>query len=417
PDIDVQPPPLVTHTPAVAVTEDAPPKRSRTPRRSSGTSIIPEDPLAGLELFDEQDDFDEECHHGDFFARPDDGPNNPNEEHLSSAPHQTSLFDRIPIASRAATVQDEHNEVQSEPGELIREKAEITDETSADSACPLALPEHLHLHIEALERAQGPKPVRAIEQLFSYHYSPLLDAIGNGCEHQAVTDAVAQWRQSFEKSYSEGYTTMRVTGRRPNMVLDMPDIATRIARANGARSVQLLLVDSMRFDLGRQVAARLHERIGQHAVCVDETLLWSALPTLTPTQIRLLARGPRGLREKHEEESERHALVHRGRSVTTLRRIRIGPRNLIKLDVVEARLREAGPSYGERLHGLANEVASIVERFAQSLAPRTMLAVFGDHGFRLAAGTNTGTGAGQQGGASPEEVLVPSHCWLIGDVH
>jgi hypothetical protein len=382
-----------------------------------GTSIIPKDPLAGLELFDEQDFFDEENPHGDFFARPNHAPDDPKDALLASAPHQASLFDRIPIASPEATVEAEHDEVRSESCELIREQDEIVDEPNTNTTCTLALPDHLHLHIEALQRAQGPKSVRAIEQLFSEHYSPLLDAIGNGCQHQVVTDAVAEWRQSFEKSYSEGYTTMRVTGRRPTMVLDMPDIATRVARANGARSVQLLLVDSMRFDLGRQVAARLHERIGKHAVCVDETLLWSALPTLTPTQIRLLARGPRGLREKHEEESERNALVHRERSVTTLRRIRIGPRNLIKLDVVEARLREAGPSYGERLHGLANEVASVIECFAQSLAPRTMLAIFGDHGFRLAAGTTTGTGPGQQGGASPEEVLVPSHCWLTGDVH
>jgi hypothetical protein len=339
------------------------------PMSRQGTTrgpIIATDPLAGLDLFDEDD----------FFAE------------------QASLpFDERQTATavHAAPV--------------------------VESTCTLGVPDHLAGHIDALRRAEGPKPVRAIEQLFCEHYTPLLDAIGGGCEHRSVIDAVTTWRKSFEKSYTESYTAMRVTGRRPTMVLDAPDITTRIARANGARSVQLLLVDSMRFDLGRRVTSRLAERLGNRAVCVDETLLWSALPTLTPTQIHLLSRGPRGLREKGEERPERGGLVHRGRSVTTLRRIRIGQRDLIKLDVVEARLREAGPGYAERLHGLANEVSAIIERFAESLAPRTLLTVFGDHGFRLSPGSMSGTGPAEQGGASPEEVLVPSHSWLIGDVH
>jgi hypothetical protein len=51
-------------------------------------------------------------------------------------------------------------------------------------------------------------------------------------------------------------------------------------------------------------------------------------------------------------------------------------------------------------------------RHAGSLAGRTLLFVFGDHGFTMDAG-----GVAKCGGASPEEVLVPAFALLVGDVH
>jgi hypothetical protein len=39
--------------------------------------------------------------------------------------------------------------------------------------------------------------------------------------------------------------------------------------------------------------------------------------------------------------------------------------------------------------------------------------VFGDHGFRVEGGE----GPAHQGGARPEEVLVPAYAWLLGQVH
>ena len=54
----------------------------------------------------------------------------------------------------------------------------------------------------------------------------------------------------------------------------------------------------------------------------------------------------------------------------------------------------------------------------EGLAPRTLLLIFGDHGFRMLNGPDTHTTApATQGGASPEEVLVPAYAWLVDGVH
>ena len=90
----------------------------------------------------------------------------------------------------------------------------------------------------------------------------------------------------------------------------------------------------------------------------------------------------------------------------------------MKLDLVEARLRNAGAPYEERLDAIADEVATVLARFLESLPPRTLLFVFGDHGFKLPKSDGgRSTGPATQGGASPEEVLVPAYAWLTGGVH
>jgi hypothetical protein len=50
------------------------------------------------------------------------------------------------------------------------------------------------------------------------------------------------------------------------------------------------------------------------------------------------------------------------------------------------------------------------------LPPKTLVFVFGDHGFVLDP-LDGGTTRGRSGGASPEEVLVPAFAWLVGSVH
>lgn len=208
-----------------------------------------------------------------------------------------------------------------------------------------------------------------------------------------------------------------MTGKRPPMVFDAPDIAARIGRLNGARAVKLLLVDAMRFDIGERVADRLRERLTGKAVCVERMLLWSALPTTTPTQMALLGRGPDGLRDA-EPTSDPDPEIARGRAVSTLRRERVGSREVMKLDLVEARLRTSGPGYDERLEAIADEVTPVLTKFIDTLPPRTLLFVFGDHGFRMPASADgRTTGPATQGGTSPEEVLVPGQAWLVGGVH
>ncbi len=90
----------------------------------------------------------------------------------------------------------------------------------------------------------------------------------------------------------------------------------------------------------------------------------------------------------------------------------------MKLDLVEARLRGAGPAYDERLEAISEEVAQVTLRYIESLPPRTLLFLFGDHGFRLPSSPDArSTGPATQGGVSPEEVLVPGQAWLVGGVH
>jgi hypothetical protein len=272
-------------------------------------------------------------------------------------------------------------------------------------------------HAVELDKARGPKPVSVIDKLFSSRYMPLVGAIARGEVDTTVKSVADTWRMNFEHSYREAFSALRVTGKRPPMVFDAPDIAGRIGRLNGARIVKLLLVDAMRFDIGDRVAQHLTERLAGRAVCVERMLLWSAIPTTTATQAALISRGPEGLRDvdpAHEPDPE----IVRGRAVATVRRERLGSREVMKLDLVEARLRGGGPAYDERLESIADEVAQVTLRYIESLPPRTLLFLFGDHGFRLPASPDgRTTGPATQGGVSPEEVLVPGQAWLVGGVH
>ena len=272
-------------------------------------------------------------------------------------------------------------------------------------------------HAVELDKARGPKPVSVIDKLFSSRYMPLVGAIARGEVDTTVKSVADTWRMNFEHSYREAFSSLRVTGKRPPMVFDAPDIAGRIGRLNGARVVKLLLVDAMRFDIGERVAQHLTERLAGRAVCVERMLLWSAIPTTTATQAALIARGPEGLRDvdpAHEPDPE----IVRGRAVATVRRERLGSREVMKLDLVEARLRGAGIGYDERLESIAEEVAQVTVRYIESLPPRTLLFFFGDHGFRLPSSPDgRTTGPATQGGVSPEEVLVPGQAWLVGGVH
>jgi hypothetical protein len=268
-----------------------------------------------------------------------------------------------------------------------------------------------------LDAARGPKPARVIDQLFTTRYVPLLGSVARGEADAAVRSVVDAWRTSFEHSYRESFASMRVTGKRPSMVFDAPEIAAKIGRLNGARAVRLLLVDAMSYELGERIMGRLKDHIADKAVCVERALLWAALPSTTSQQMALLARGADALREA-SPEADPEGEIARGRAITTLRRERIGAREVMKLDCVEARLRNAGPPYEDRMEGIAEEAAPVVAKFMESLQPRTLLFVFGDHGFRLVQSPDgSSTGSATQGGASPEEVLVPGYAWLVGGVH
>ena len=61
---------------------------------------------------------------------------------------------------------------------------------------------------------------------------------------------------------------------------------------------------------------------------------------------------------------------------------------------------------------IAADVAQAIAQHAATLGPRTLLLVFGDHGFTLDK-----DGVPAAGGSSPEEVLVPAFAFLVGEAH
>jgi hypothetical protein len=272
--------------------------------------------------------------------------------------------------------------------------------------------------LHELEAARGPKPLAVVERMFVTSYVPLCDAVARGIAGPEAKKTLDTWSASFEQSYKEAFDALRVRGKRPTMVLDVPELALRMGRLHGARSVQLVLVDGLRFDLGLRVEQRLRTLLGQTAALTERLLLWSALPATTATQLELIGRGPEALREFTGIVNS-EVPVARGRMATTLRRIKAGHRELLKLDVVESRVSEpADGSETTRLDDLADETARALGSYMKRLPARTLVMVFGDHGFVLdPRGELGGTTRARHGGASPEEVLVPAYAWLVGGVH
>jgi hypothetical protein len=336
----------------------------------------------------------------------------PNED-ASVEAHESAPASAVPEASAPVTA-----EAEQARSTAIAEPASAPEEAPAASAVdgPLhpAAASEWQAWVRDLEAARGPKPLAVVERMFAMSYVPLRDAYLRGIAPREVGAILEGWAQSFAKSYREAFDALRVRGKRPTMVLDVPEAAHRIGRLHGARSVQLLLVDGLRFDLGLRVELGLRARLGREVALTERLLLWSALPSDTATQIELIGRGAEGLRELTGSPAS-EIPVARGRMAKTPRRIKAGHRELLKLDLVEARLSEPGGAESPRLDALGVEVTDAIAELCEKLPPRTLLFVFGDHGFRLEP-RGEGTSALEQGGARPEEVLVPAFAWLVGGV-
>jgi hypothetical protein len=255
----------------------------------------------------------------------------------------------------------------------------------------------------ALGAARGPQPLAAFEKLFTESYMPLAGAIAAGLDDPRALRAHDEFRRGFERSYTDAFATFGATGRRPRLVMDAFEVAAKQARLHNARTTHLLVVDAMRYDLGCLVRDEIAARAPSTASLTSESLLWSALPTTTFRQLETLARGIDALRAPAPEESSESL---RGRSAETVRRMRVGSRELHKLDVVPAMLGTADHE------DIAISVADAVLRHIEALPPRTLLLVIGDHGFTLDR-----RGRVTDGGASPEEVLVPCLAYLIAELH
>lgn len=271
---------------------------------------------------------------------------------------------------------------------------------------------------QMLDGAQGPKPLATIEKLFVQAYVPLARLVRTGQADSRAAQSLERFSASFEKSYQEAFVAAKATKRRPPMVLDVPQIALRIARLHGARSTALVLVDAMRFDVGLRVETILHEMLRDEAVLAERVVLWAALPAVTTTQLKLLERGPRGLAEPLDtpEMREQEMPILRGRTAATMRRLRLGGLQLYKLDVVQTDVLAPGLAEEQRLDVMAQNVAYPLKRLAATCSARTLMFVFGDHGFVLPK-NGAVTGPAVAAGAKPEEVIVPGQAWIIGAVH
>jgi hypothetical protein len=261
-----------------------------------------------------------------------------------------------------------------------------------------------------LTAARGPQPLAMLERLFAESYMPLANAIASGLDDPRARHAHDEFAATFSKGYTEAFQTFAATTKRPRMVFDAHDVAARIARLHGARSTRVLLVDSMRWDLARMIEERLVAKLGVRASLTDELVLWSALPTSTIRQLETIARGVEALRSPAALDAE--AEPPRGRTAEYVRRMRVGPREIHKLDVVESRVQAARGAVLRELPDVAEAAAEAIARHAETLSPRTLLFVTGDHGFVIDR-----SGSARQGGASPEEVLVGAFALLVGEVH
>jgi hypothetical protein len=330
-------------------------------------------------------------------------PDAPGESELpaltgDAEPTDTSAVACAPIAAAQA-------EGLSEEANAGRELTELLVQPLNAGA-----PEDWRKWMRELENARGPKPLSVIERMFVQAYVPLQDACALGFSDPAARSVLEAWSTSFARSYTDAFEALRHRGKRPTMVLDVPEIAQRLARLHGARTVELVLVDGLRFDVGQRMHEHLRVALGQRAALTERLLLWSALPSTTAAQLELIARGPDGLRDA-ARDPESTLPVARGRASHLLRRVRAGNRELLKLDVVEARLADAVVTPA-LLEDAARDAAAAIAGHVEKIQERTLCVVFGDHGFRIDA-----SGQAAQGSATPEEVLVPAFAWLLGDVH
>lgn len=259
---------------------------------------------------------------------------------------------------------------------------------------------------EQLEAAKGPQSLMTLEKLFVEAYMPLGEAIGDGLRDSRALKAYERFGTNFSHVYTEAFPAFAARGKRPRMVMDMPEIATTLARQNNVRHVSLMWCDAMRYDVGVHVKKAL--LAGQNKL-LSETVLWSALPTVTPRQVETFVRGRDALAADYEPVSE--ASIGRDRTVDVVRRVRVGSRELYKFDGIAARLLRGITHPEELAESLVTALSTFLAGQNRVQNAPSILCLFGDHGYAL-----RGT-AVVEGGALPEQVLVPAQAWLLGPVH
>jgi hypothetical protein len=285
---------------------------------------------------------------------------------------------------------------------------------------PRTTAEQLQQARSVLEAVTRATPLSGFEKAFVDGYAPVRAALLRGevpqSQRAELRQRLAAFSTTFARVYAEALPTFASTGRHPRLVFELFDLAQKCARVHGARSTQVVIVDALRWDVGRELRARLGKLLSRKAVCVEEHALWSLLPTTTSVQLDALVRGADALKAKIVPERE--TAIVRGRSLDVLRRTRLGHRDALKLDLIEGKIREAGATEGERVEDLASLLSPILARAVSSAQQRSLVVIAGDHGFTFGdLDPEKPTSAARQGGATPEEVFVPFLAWLVSGVH
>lgn len=251
-----------------------------------------------------------------------------------------------------------------------------------------------------LQGMSGPKVHGSIEKAFITTYLPLSREIAAGVAPPEAAAAAKRWAEGFAQGYASAFRQLGSRPRRPMMVKDVVDVGVRWLGQHHARQCQLLLVSAMRFDVGQRLNEKLEERLGQGAVCADQCVLWTALPSNSDSQ--QLAE-PGGVRRPRDS---------RPSSPPAIEPLRVGNRSLFKLDHLPNELSRSGEPATERLERVARELCDVIVPWMLEQPPETLMVLFGDHGFHWQAHAG-GTSAAQCGGALPEQVLVPASAWLL----
>jgi hypothetical protein len=251
----------------------------------------------------------------------------------------------------------------------------------------------------------GPKVHGSIEKAFITAYLPLCREIASGGVPREAAAAAERWAEGFAQSYASAFRQFGSRPRRPRMVKDVIELGVRWLGQHHARQCQLLLVSAMRFDLGQRLNEELERRFAGGAACVDQCLLWTALPSNSEAQ-QLGMPGPPPVRGGRSEP------VQARDEAGSIAPFCVGNRELFRLDHVAGELARPGELEPARLERLAAELADRIEPWMREQPPETLIVVFGDHGFHWQA-TPRGTGAAQRGGALPEQVLVSASAWLL----
>jgi hypothetical protein len=259
-----------------------------------------------------------------------------------------------------------------------------------------------------LQNMSGPKVHGSVERAFLTAYLPLSREVATGRAPRETQAVVEKWAEGFAHSYATAFKSLNLRAKRPKMVRDVVDVGVRWLGQHRARQCQLLLVSGMRFDLGQRLNEEIERRLPGRVACADQTILWAALPSNGESQ-HVGDAPARSARPAVRMSSD--PTTPSGSAIESLR---IGARELFRLDQISSDLAKPGEAEAVRLQRLATTLADHVVPWIGEQPPETLIVIFGDHGFHWQT-TETGTSPAQRGGALPEQVLVPASAWLVGE--